>query len=161
MRFDETGLDKFYRDTNTAFDLLELEVARRVHAFVQEVFISIAQASPQWSSNLVSNWNLSVGSPDLSYTEVPEKPGAADRRFRPYQLGSEPGIGRCVARMKTVMPGLWDATYYITNATPDDAGGYLVESLENNFSSLRPVNLVAGQVQLIEVAARRFQDRIL
>lgn len=161
MNLSKAAIPQFNAEVNAAFDVLEQQVAARMHAFAQEVFRSIVMTSPQWSSNLASNWNFSVGSPDTSYTEVPEKAEAATRRFRPYQLGSEPGVGRAIARMQTVMPGTLAQTIYITNATPDDAGGYLVESLESNFAGLRPVNLLSGQVHLIDAAVRIFGERTL
>lgn len=142
---------------------LEAEINSRYASFTRAVAKSLIETSPQWSGNLTANWNYSVGAPDESYSQIAAKGAVgADRlqkafhsRFGgttsgPYYAGHEAAVSHAVTRMNAVKPPTWRDPVYLTNATPDDEGGYLEETIESGGVKLRPVNLVAGQIALIE-----------
>lgn len=132
----------------------EHKMADRVVQFSRTVFIDIVVNSPQWSQNLASNWNYAAGAPNYSYIEHPEK---KKRRYTPFQRGDSPVVENTISRMQHVPGPKWGQTTFISNATPDDRGGYLQKNIESGTVRLRPVNLVEGQQQLFGYIMDKYQ----
>lgn len=160
IRFDEKALLKFESDFAAAWLLFEKELSLRFTNFSQMVFTSLVTGSPQWSGNLTSNWNYSVGSPDESYFEIANKKGSRDSD-RIFIRGDDPAKGRAIARMRQVKSPSFRDTVYFTNATPDDEGAYLAETLETGAVKIRAANLISRQVALFNYTYRIFQDTSL
>lgn len=158
ISLDTSGLAEFDRQVGIAFFELEAELSRRFADFTQKVFKSIVQTSPQWSGNLAANWNYSVNFPDESYTATPQK---QQRSKKPYQVGDPAAVSKALSRMSAVQPPSWAQPVYITNATPENDGGYLVEGIVNGKVKLRPVNLVPAQRALFEFSIKQFEGAIL
>ena len=144
-----------------AFATLEKRMSYRFYLFTHEVFKSIVLTSPQWSGNLASNWNYSVGAPDNSYAEVLEKEGALDLDFRAYSVGANPAVGRSLLRAARADAPTWRQPVFITNATPSEAAGYLVQDIAVGKVKLRPVNMVPAQGAIISFTVDKFKGAIL
>jgi hypothetical protein len=158
---DPAALAKFQVDLAAAVVLLEAQMALKVDTFARRVYGGIIMNSPQWSQNFASNWNYSVGTPDESYTEHPNKEGMRHTKT-PFQRTNDPVVSAKLAELANYPTLQWGQTAYFTNATPDEVGGYLLEHMEKDGKSwLRPVNLLSGQVALINYAVAKHSNDIL
>lgn len=151
----------FDRELALAFAVLETKMSVKYYAFTQEVFKSVVVTSPQWSGNLASNWNYSVNAPDTSYTEAAEKKLASGKFYDAYEVGSNPAVGRAIARAAAAAVPTWRQPVFITNTTPEDLRGYLVEEIAGGKVKLRPVNMVPAQGAIIGFTIDKFKGAIL
>ena len=151
----------FDAQVDAAFVKLEAEMSLKFAAFTHKVFRSIVLTSPQWSGNLTSNWNYSIKAPDESYSEIAEKELSQVRNYDPFEVGSNPATGRVLAKVAAAAVPSWRDTVYITNATPNESTGYLVDSIIAGKVNLRPVNLVPAQGAIFEFTMGKFKDEIL
>lgn len=152
---------KYLAELDVAFALLEAQMAQKVDSFAREVYSSIVLNSPQWSQNFASNWNFSVGQPDTTYTEHPNKE-AMQYSEAPFYRGANPVVSDVISRLNEAPALKWGETAYFTNATPNGYFGYLLDNMEQDGKDwLRPVNLLGGQVALIEYAVGTFGSRRL
>lgn len=161
IAIDTSGVAQFERELAVAWLGFEDKISKKFEDFTRDVFKMIVQNSPQWSSNLAGNWNYSVNGPNGSYTRSELKTGAPYNNKKPFERGAEPVVSRTIARMKLVPGPSWRDTVYITNATPSDEGSFLVDEMESGRVSLRPVNLIQGQVALFNYTVAIRQDEIL
>jgi hypothetical protein len=156
-----TDLLKFQVDLAAAVVVLEAQMAQKVDTFARKVYSEIILDSPQWSQNFASNWNYSVGSPDETYRQHPNKEDKITGATA-FRRGAPPVVGAKLAELANYPALQWGQTAYFTNATPDEAGGYLLDSMEADGQNwLRPVNLVEGQVALINYAVANHSNDTL
>lgn len=139
-RFDQALESEFLR--------VELALSKKFQAVAKQAFTMLVTNSPQWSGNFTTNWNYSVNTPDYSYTPSATKDEASFDRT-PFEKGSDPAVAQTLSKVFNLNGLSWRDTVFITNATPDDSGGYLGENMESGKVNLRPVNLVNGKVALI------------
>jgi hypothetical protein len=151
----------FEKELAQAFAVLEAKMSVKYYTFTQEVFKSIVVTSPQWSGNLASNWNYSINAPDTSYVEAAEKKLASEKFYDAYEVGSNPAVGRSIARAAAAAVPSWRTPVYITNTTPSDQAGYLVEEIAGGKVKLRPVNMVPAQGAIIGFTVDKFKGAIL
>lgn len=152
ISLDTSGLVQFEADLETAFEKLEMDMSKRYRDFTRSVFEMIVRNSPQWSANLASNWNYSIGSPDERYSQVYDKGKETSLLDKPFsrQEPSAYAIATTIARMRSQPQPSWRDEVFITNATPADEGGYLAAAMEAGVVKLRPSNLIRGQVALFK-----------
>lgn len=156
-----TNLPDFDKQLDAAFSALEVQMSFKFTAFTKEVYKSIVMVSPQWSGNLASNWNYSAGLPDLSYREITEKDLANSKVFQPYQVGSDPAVSTSLAKADGTKMVPWRSSVFITNATPEDKGGYLVNGMSDGSVKLRAVNLVPAQGAILSFTIEKFKGAVL
>ena len=143
-----TDLARFDLELEAALLRVELALSGSFQKIVKQAFTMLVVNSPQWSGNFTSNWNYSVNTPDYSYDEILAKSDPdADRR--PFERGRNPAVSRTLQKVANIGSLSWRDKVYITNATPDDAGGSLGSNMEAGTVRLRPVNLIDGKVALI------------
>lgn len=147
-----TNEAEFEKQLASAFDVLESKMSLKYFAFTQQVFKSLVVTSPQWSGNLASNWNYSVNVPDNTYFEIYEK-----QESPTYKVGADPAVGKALARAASVAVPTWRQPVFITNATPSDEAGYLVQGIADGQVKLRPVNLMPAQGMIISFTVNKFE----
>lgn len=152
-----TNTTEFKAQVALAMAELRAQAAVKVDKFARTVFSNIVTTSPQWSQNLASNWNFSVGQPDASYTEHPNKHLRSGKGYTVFSRGDEPVVSQTIARMQARPQVLWGQTVYVSNATPDDLGGDLAQNIEDGHIRLRPQNLLGKQVALFQYTAAKHQ----
>lgn len=167
IEIDRSGIERFRRELRLEMARLDREISIAYFKWTVRVFSGLLQDSPQWSGDLTANWNYSVSKPDFSYTRVPNKTGDDGRidHWRQnqgvFERGHQLAIQDAMNRMQSVPMPTWRDTVFISNATPHDAGGYLVDAIESGQVKLRPVNLVQGQAVLIKQTVLRESMRAL
>lgn len=157
----KTNLLDFDKQLDVAMAELEVKMSYRFTAFTKEVYKSIVMISPQWSGNLTSNWNYSAGLPDLSYTEIPEKKLTDGKNKAPFEMGSDPAVSKALTKAAQIKLVPWRSPVYITNTTPEEKGGYLVNGIADGSVKLRAVNLVPSQVSILSFTVEKFKGAVL
>lgn len=152
IHIDTSGVDAFCKEALLELARLDREISAAYYDWTKTVFEGVVQRSPQWSGDMTANWNYSVGSPDMSYTMLENKAAGPKRQKRlavgkvVYKMGAQPATGIALARMSEVTQPSWRDTVFITNATP------IAPDVEAQTIYIRPVNLIQGQVAMINYA---------
>lgn len=150
------GLDQipeFRKQLQLEMARLDREISMAFYRWTMSLFTELVQGTAQWSGNLASNWNYSLGEPDFLYVQNPNKTGddphidyqQEGMRFGVFFAGADPAVAETLARAELSAIPTWRDVVYFANPTPDDQGGYLEENIEAGKVRLRPVNLVGGQ----------------
>ena len=154
LDIDIPGLDAFCANLDAQIARATLGLSNDFADATREIFKSMAELAPQWSGNLVANMNYSIGEPDYTYVKTDEKAKAQTQfaTFSAKQRGDLAAVSQAIGKMENKpRPNLFD-TVYVTFAAPADEGGYLSDVLQNNQGRVRVVNLVQGNVALIDYA---------
>lgn len=148
IKVDTSGVGQFNRELTLAFAVFEREISAAFAAWAMKVFRGITEGTPQWSSDLVRNWNYSINQPDYSYSETPQKELMKDlwmgNLLAPLQRGDQFGVSFAIARAQTSRQPTWRDMVFITNNTP------VAPAAENQTVYIRPVNLIDGRVAMIK-----------
>jgi hypothetical protein len=115
--------------------------------FVVATFHRVAMETPQWTGNAVSNWNLSVGLPDLHVdTTLKSTHYATDHGRRKLGAPGQKGDGRAIQRAVKRNRGRdtnvkVERSVYLTNAAENLRHNSYIQMLEENPNGfLRRVN---------------------
>ncbi len=147
---DTSGVDAFVQQARLDMARLDREVSAVFYKWTARIFKDLVTTSPQWSGDLAANWNYSVGSPDFSYTQIPNKTGSeagidyVAQNFGVFERGDYRAVSMALERMLAVTQPTWRDTVYFANATP------IAPEVEAESIKIRPVNLVEGQVMMIK-----------
>jgi hypothetical protein len=153
IKVSTSGIAAFNQALSLELARLDREISFIFYRWTIRIFRELVEDSPQWSGDLASNWNYSVGSPDYSYSRSPNKTGDDARvdYWRQdqgvFQRGHPNAVLTAMSRMEMVRPPAWRDTVYFANATP------IAPSIPN--IKIRPVNMVNGQVIMIEQVVMR------
>lgn len=157
IRLTGTGdIAGFIRDLDLAFAQLDRDLSSSFAEWTRKVFTSIVYHTPQWSGDLASNWNYSVGQPNTRYLMAPNKTGDDPQidHWREGQgvfyMGHPTHVNMALARMALVAPPTWRDVVYVTNATP------IAPEVEDHTIKIRPVNLIDGRVAMIQYHVDKF-----
>lgn len=164
IKVDTTGIAAFRRQLALEMARIDREISAAYYQWSATIFRELVEGSAQWSGNLTSNWNYSVGGADYSYTEVANKRGNDKRinhqdgtyRFAVFEAGANPAVADALSRMKSVPQPTWRDKVYMTNMTPSDSGNLLEDDIVSGRVKLRPVNLVQGQAVTIDSLALKY-----
>lgn len=164
IKIDTSGIAAFRKQLALEMARIDREISAAYYLWTVKMFTELVEGSAQWSGNLASNWNYSVGGADYSYTEIPNKRGNSTKinyqdgthRFGVFEAGANPAVADALSQMKTVPQPTWRDKVYMTNMTPTETGAYLEEEIAAGRIKLRPVNLVQGQVVTIESLAIKY-----
>lgn len=120
-----------------------LEFARisvNYQQLLRAMFTELVMGTPQWSGDLAANWNFSIGSPDTTYTELPDKQLSwGDKDFTPKSAGDPAAVQIALARMEAKIEKVtWRDRVHFTNSTP------IAEAVEAQTVYIRPVNLLGS-----------------
>ena len=137
------GLDKFNADVTAWFASVESAAAEAAVSIAKDGFEQIIEGLPQYSSDMVSNVNVSVGAPDGSFTpglggnRLAGDPVGGKVSFVPSQRGDTQGMEIARARAKFPKITLGQSVFVSSNASHDEP--YSV-AVEEGLVNLRPVN---------------------
>ena len=132
------GLDKWLAELDEHLD-------QTFRGFCVSVYHYIVHETPQWTGHAAANWNLSVGSPDMS--EDRTLMFALDEAHRyptPREGPSEKGHPRALALADQRNTGrdldiTVDTPVFITNAATDAQRQEYLDYLESGSGSSRPL----------------------
>lgn len=139
-------IDAFVNQLRLEMARLDREISKSFYDWTIKVLQIAAENTPQFSSDTVRNWNYSVGHPDLSYTESPEKYEFAQAHSMrlPYSRGDAPGVQEAMQKAKGQRQPTWRDMVYIANGAP---AAILMEGQQ---IALRPVNLIPSAQIMID-----------
>lgn len=149
IHIDTSGIDAFIRAVELDMARFDREISSAFYGWTKRIFHDIVRQSPQWSGDMAANWNYSVGSPNVSYSPLPNKAAGPVRQKSMavgkivYARGMEPAVSLAYMRMLAVPQPTWRDTVYIANGTP------IAPYVEAQSIRIRPVNLIEGQVAMI------------
>lgn len=144
-----SGLKKFESQLDKAMAQVEAKLSASFSEITREAFTLLVTNSPQWSGNFTSNWNYSVNAPNYGYQKIDGK-DAPETDRKPFRRGMNPAVAKTLAKVSDLSQVSWRDKVFITNATPTDTGGSLLEGMEDGSVNLRAINLIDGRAALIQ-----------
>lgn len=150
MRIKIKNLERVTSQSMAWLDSVETMAQDSAKGLATSMLRTLIESSPQWSGDFASNWNLSVGVPDYSYT-VGDVPNPT---LEPWKQGSRPAIQLGLFRNKGKLTGFkLGQVIYITNASTHDTT--YAKGLYDGSISLREVNrLVVMRMELSDLLSR-------
>jgi hypothetical protein len=143
------GIPQFLRELDLAFAEMDRQLSANFEAFTKEVHENIVRSTPQWTGDLAVAWNYSIGAPDMSYTPTPNKIEGQQfwSKADVFQRGA--AVSQALAKAAGVHP-TWRDVVYIHNPAP------IAQKVEDWRILIRPVNLVDGQVAMVQYWYERY-----
>jgi hypothetical protein len=145
----------FIKQIDLAFAALDRGISREFEDYTKKLFKQLVETTPQWSGDLASSWNYSIGGIDPSYTPSSNK--IETKAFwsiaQIYQRGADPAVSQAVARAAGKHPTWRDAVYF-HNPAPI---AYMVENLR---VLIRPVNLVDQRIAMVQYYVDRHSLKV-
>jgi len=144
---------------------MERQVTVVYRAVVAEIFMDIVKHTPQFSGNLVRNWQIEFKGYPGTYTRLPDhpenvRPFVAYRMMerkngKPFQKGDDPAVSETIDRELLTLSDLhWNTRVRIVNNTPyadDVEAGMGPDGLQ-----IRPENLHYGKVAMTNYAYAKY-----
>jgi hypothetical protein len=152
IKVDTKGVAAFNKALMLALAQFDRDISDAFRDWTRKVYWELLWGTPQFSSDLVRNWNYSLNAPDNSYSESPQKKlmGLLDE---PLQMHDMFGMQFAFQNMLGQTPPTWRDAVYFTNATP------IAEQVEDHIIYLRPVNLVNGKVIMIQHLQQKYNPQ--
>lgn len=153
IRIDTKGVPKFVKELELELARLDREISEAYYNWTVGLFAYLVDNTAQFSGDLTSNWNYSVGQPDFSYHEWPMKYEYAKPHslLSPHQRGDPEAVTHAMDKMRATARPNWRDTVLFANATP------VADLIEGQRILLRPVNLVAGQAMTLSLLVSKAQ----
>lgn len=155
IQLDMSDLPAFELALSLELARLDREITEKFRGWTVTLFKELVYGSPQWSGDLTANWRYSVNAPDFTYVPIPNKVEGSQfwSKADVYQRGAEPAVGMALANLAAAPKPTWRDTVYISNSTP------IAADVEDRRVAIRPVNLVNGEVAMIEFVVAMEQRR--
>ena len=152
IAIDTSQIDSFLRSLDLAMLEFDQQISTAFEGWTKTIFKDIAINSPQWSGDLSANWTYAIGYADESYSPIPNKIENDQHWSKAdvFQRGAYPAVGIALEKLTSVKP-TWRDTVWIANNTP------IAGQVEAQTVKIRPVNLVMGQVAMIQYAVDQIE----
>lgn len=160
-----SDLNKLSQDLKDWVKAARREVNTEYRLAILDTLQKIVEGSPQFTGNLASNWRVSLAGAGNVYRPLPEveslySPGGWNN---PYKRGDDPAVGDALEDAEYVVSELdVRKSVVIYNLTPyaeEVDRGEGPPGKDGKPLSIRPENLVAGEVQMLAFAYARAQSK--
>lgn len=147
-----TNLDQVFKDLDNWANSVEAECVEVVKGYAFKAYGYMLNRSPQFSGDFVANWNISLDTPDFSFTPfnpTRDRLGRSrsfDANSPNFKRGDKPAMTEAKNRNARALDGLrLGQTIYFANDSHHDQGKHRIEYyaglIESNQIPLRPVNM--------------------
>lgn len=150
---DLTGAEQianFIQQLDLEMAAMDRQISAEFEAWTKRIFKDIVVGTPQFSGNLATAWNYSIGEPNSAYAPIPSKGDwKKARKAEIHVRGDDPAVSEALAKAEGVHPG-WRDVVWIHNPAP------YATLVENQGVTLRAVNLVDGRVAMVQYAVDKY-----
>ena len=148
-----TGLQALIRKNQMERLRAKAKITEGVRRVVAGVFKDVVTTTPQYSGNLVSNWQIVFGAWGAQYKPIA---GYGIKTSTPYMRGDNPAVSNTLDRELWKLDNLrWNSKVRIQNSAPYAEEVEAGEGPKGH--DLREENLVGGQVLMAEMTAMKYK----